>query len=103
MSGGENGLILAGMALSGADVTNTAVPMLDVVPLPKHLLVLGGGPIGCELAQAFARFGAQVTLVEMAPRLLAREDPEVSEIVARRFTAEGIAPNNSWSKTASEP
>ena len=78
------------MALSGADVTNTAVPMLDVVPLPKHLLVLGGGPIGCELAQAFARFGAQVTLVEMAPRLLAREDPEVSETVARRFMAEGI-------------
>ena len=58
--------------------------------LPKRLLVLGGGPIGCELTQAFARFGAQVTLVEMAPRLLAREDPEVSEIVARRFTAEGI-------------
>lgn len=58
--------------------------------LPRRLLVLGGGPIGCELTQAFARFGAQVTLVEMAPRLLGREDAEVSEIVARRFAAEGI-------------
>lgn len=58
--------------------------------MPKRLLVLGGGPIGCELAQAFARFGAQVTLVEMAPRLLVREDPEISETVARRFAAEGI-------------
>lgn len=58
--------------------------------LPRRLLVLGGGPIGCELTQAFARFGAHVTLVEMAPRLLAREDPDVSEIVARRFAAEGI-------------
>jgi pyruvate/2-oxoglutarate dehydrogenase complex dihydrolipoamide dehydrogenase (E3) component/uncharacterized membrane protein YdjX (TVP38/TMEM64 family) len=59
--------------------------------LPKRLLVLGGGPIGCELALAFARFGAQVTQVEMAPRLMGREDPEVSELVARRFADEGIA------------
>ena len=59
--------------------------------LPKRLLVLGGGPIGSELTQAFARFGAQVTQVEIAPRLLMREDPEVSEIVTRRFIAEGIA------------
>ena len=59
--------------------------------LPKRLVVLGGGPIGSELTQAFARFGAQVTQVEMAPRLLMREDPEVSELVARRFRAEGVA------------
>jgi pyruvate/2-oxoglutarate dehydrogenase complex dihydrolipoamide dehydrogenase (E3) component/uncharacterized membrane protein YdjX (TVP38/TMEM64 family) len=58
--------------------------------LPRRLLVLGGGPIGCELALAFARFGSEVTQVEMAPRLMAREDPEVSELVARRFTDEGI-------------
>jgi pyruvate/2-oxoglutarate dehydrogenase complex dihydrolipoamide dehydrogenase (E3) component/uncharacterized membrane protein YdjX (TVP38/TMEM64 family) len=58
--------------------------------LPRRLLVLGGGPIGCELAQAFARFGSSVTQVEMLPRLLAREDPEVSEMVAARFRAEGI-------------
>ena len=59
--------------------------------LPKRLIVLGGGPIGSELAQAFARFGAQVTQVEMAPRILIREDPEVSEIVTHRFIKEGIA------------
>ena len=58
--------------------------------LPRRLLVLGGGPVGCELAQAFARFGARVSQVEMAPRLLMREDPDVSELVARRFREEGI-------------
>jgi pyruvate/2-oxoglutarate dehydrogenase complex dihydrolipoamide dehydrogenase (E3) component/uncharacterized membrane protein YdjX (TVP38/TMEM64 family) len=58
--------------------------------LPKRLLVLGGGPIGCELAQAFARFGTAVTQVEMAPRLMLREDPEVSEMVMRQFRAEGV-------------
>jgi pyruvate/2-oxoglutarate dehydrogenase complex dihydrolipoamide dehydrogenase (E3) component len=58
--------------------------------LPARLLVLGGGPIGCELAQAFARFGSRVTLVEMLPRMLMREDPEVSEAIARRFGEEGI-------------
>jgi pyruvate/2-oxoglutarate dehydrogenase complex dihydrolipoamide dehydrogenase (E3) component len=58
--------------------------------LPPRLLVLGGGPIGCELAQSFARLGSRVTLVEMAPRLLIREDPEVSEQVAQRFRDEGI-------------
>lgn len=57
---------------------------------PKHLLVLGGGPIGCELAQAFARLGSRVTLLEMAPRLLAREDPEASALVADTFRREGI-------------
>jgi pyruvate/2-oxoglutarate dehydrogenase complex dihydrolipoamide dehydrogenase (E3) component/uncharacterized membrane protein YdjX (TVP38/TMEM64 family) len=58
--------------------------------LPQRLVVLGGGPIGCELTQAFARFGAKVTQIEMLPRLLIREDPEVSEMVMRRFAAEGI-------------
>jgi len=58
--------------------------------LPRRLVVLGGGPIGSELAQAFARLGAQVTQVEMLPRLLAREDPEVSELVRRRFVEEGL-------------
>jgi len=52
--------------------------------------VLGGGPIGSELTQTFARLGAQVTQVEMAPRIMIREDPEVSELVTRRFRDEGI-------------
>ena len=59
--------------------------------LPRRLVVLGGGPIGSELTQTFARLGAQVTQVEMAPRILMREDAEVSELVTRRFRAEGIA------------
>lgn len=57
---------------------------------PARLVVLGGGPIGSELAQTFARLGCQVTQVEMAPRLLGREDPEVSALVMARFRAEGI-------------
>jgi len=59
--------------------------------LPRRLVVLGGGPIGSELTQAFARFGAQVTQVEMAPRILIREDAEVSDLVTQRFRGEGIA------------
>ena len=58
--------------------------------LPRRLVVLGGGPIGCELTQTFARLGAKVTQVEMAPRILMREDPEVSELVTQRFRDEGI-------------
>ncbi len=59
--------------------------------LPKRLCVLGGGPIGSELTQAFARLGAKVTQIEMLPRILLREDPEISEMVAKRFEHEGIA------------
>ena len=58
--------------------------------LPRRLLVLGGGPIGCELAQCFARLGAQVTQVEMLPRIMFREDPEISGMVMQGFQAEGI-------------
>jgi pyruvate/2-oxoglutarate dehydrogenase complex dihydrolipoamide dehydrogenase (E3) component/uncharacterized membrane protein YdjX (TVP38/TMEM64 family) len=59
--------------------------------LPRRLVVLGGGPIGCELTQAFARFGAQVTQVEMLPRIMIREDPEISAMVMARFREEGVA------------
>ena len=58
--------------------------------LPARLVVLGGGPIGCELTQAFARFGSKVTQVEMLPRIMIREDPEISEMVLARFRAEGV-------------
>jgi pyruvate/2-oxoglutarate dehydrogenase complex dihydrolipoamide dehydrogenase (E3) component/uncharacterized membrane protein YdjX (TVP38/TMEM64 family) len=58
--------------------------------LPARLVVLGGGPIGCELTQAFARFGSKVTQVEMLPRVMIREDPEISEMVLARFRAEGV-------------
>jgi len=58
--------------------------------VPKRLVVLGGGPIGCELAQSFACLGSQVTQVEMAPRLMLREDVEVSALVADALRADGV-------------
>jgi pyruvate/2-oxoglutarate dehydrogenase complex dihydrolipoamide dehydrogenase (E3) component/uncharacterized membrane protein YdjX (TVP38/TMEM64 family) len=58
--------------------------------LPARLVVLGGGPIGCELTQTFARFGSKVTQVEMLPRIMIREDPEISEMVLARFRDEGV-------------
>jgi pyruvate/2-oxoglutarate dehydrogenase complex dihydrolipoamide dehydrogenase (E3) component len=61
---------------------------LDAVP--KRLVVLGGGPIGCELAQSFQRLGAQVTQVEMGPRIMAREDTEVSELAQAALEADGV-------------
>jgi pyruvate/2-oxoglutarate dehydrogenase complex dihydrolipoamide dehydrogenase (E3) component/uncharacterized membrane protein YdjX (TVP38/TMEM64 family) len=68
----------------------TSDTLWDLRELPARLVVLGGGPIGCELAQAFARFGSRVSLVEMLPRILIREDPEISQPVAERFRSEGI-------------
>jgi pyruvate/2-oxoglutarate dehydrogenase complex dihydrolipoamide dehydrogenase (E3) component len=68
----------------------TSDTLWNLRTLPRRLLVLGGGPIGSELTQCFARFGAQVTQVEMLPRILIREDPEVSELVTARFRAEGV-------------
>ncbi|BBO71457.1 pyridine nucleotide-disulfide oxidoreductase [Desulfosarcina alkanivorans] len=62
----------------------------EIRQLPKRLVVLGGGPIGSELTQAFARLGSEVTQVEMAPHLMGREDPEISEMVIEKFMSEGI-------------
>jgi pyruvate/2-oxoglutarate dehydrogenase complex dihydrolipoamide dehydrogenase (E3) component/uncharacterized membrane protein YdjX (TVP38/TMEM64 family) len=58
--------------------------------LPQRLLILGGGPIGCELAQSFARLGAAVTLVEMAPRLLMGEDADAGALVAQSLLGDGV-------------
>ena len=58
--------------------------------LPPRLVVLGGGPIGCELAQAFARLGSRVALIEMDERLLLKEEPRASELVASRLTEDGV-------------
>jgi pyruvate/2-oxoglutarate dehydrogenase complex dihydrolipoamide dehydrogenase (E3) component len=58
--------------------------------LPGRLVVLGGGPIGSELTQAFARLGSRVTQVEMAPRILMREDVDASDLVTQRFRSEGV-------------
>jgi len=57
---------------------------------PARMVVLGGGPIGCELTQAFARLGSQITQIEMAPRILLREDPEVSDFARASLEKEGV-------------
>ncbi|MEG3088497.1 FAD-containing oxidoreductase [Sphingomonas sp. PB4P5] len=74
------------------DVTTlTNVELLTLDTLPEHLVVVGGSYIGLEFAQMFRRFGSQVTIVEMAPRLIAREDPDVSQAIREMLEAEGIA------------
>lgn len=70
-------------------LTNTTI--LDLDTLPEHLIVLGGSYIGLEFAQVFRRFGAQVTVVEKLDRVIAREDPDVSEAVAGLLRDEAIA------------
>ncbi|MCU7959393.1 MAG: FAD-dependent oxidoreductase [gamma proteobacterium symbiont of Bathyaustriella thionipta] len=68
----------------------TSDNLWDLKKLPARLLVLGGGPIGCELSQCFARFGSKVTIVEIAPRLMIREDEDVVEQLTAQFIQEGI-------------
>jgi dihydrolipoamide dehydrogenase len=78
--------------IPGLDETGylTSDSIWELEELPSRLLVLGGGPIGCELSQAFARLGSTVTVVDMLDRILPREDPEVSTYVTDRFKAEGL-------------
>lgn len=68
----------------------TSENLWEIRDCPKRLIVLGGGPIGCEMAQAFQRLGASVTLIEMAPRIMPRNDPEISEFMNQRFRKEGV-------------
>ncbi len=69
----------------------TSDTVWNIRTLPKRLLVLGAGPIGCELAQAFSRLGSRVTLVQRGSFILKKEDPDASGIVLKRFQKEGIA------------
>lgn len=64
--------------------------VMEIRALPLHLAVLGGGYVGCELAQMFRRFGSEVTVVDTVERLLSREDPEISEELEKVFRSEGI-------------
>ena len=64
--------------------------VFDLLKLPPALVIVGGGPVGTELAQAFARLGSDVTLVQSAPRILPREEPEMSQAVAEALTGEGV-------------
>ncbi len=78
---------IPGLAETGFVTSETLWRLEDA---PQRLLILGGGPIGCELSQAFARLGSQVTVVQQRKRLLEREDDEVSDLVRRRLTQDGV-------------
>jgi pyruvate/2-oxoglutarate dehydrogenase complex dihydrolipoamide dehydrogenase (E3) component len=80
-------LDLPGLAKAGS-LTNETV--FDLTELPARLVVIGAGPVGCELAQAFRRFGSAVDLVNRSPRLLPREEPEAVSVLQRRFEREGV-------------
>jgi pyruvate/2-oxoglutarate dehydrogenase complex dihydrolipoamide dehydrogenase (E3) component len=69
-------------------LTNETV--FSLTERPEHLAVMGGGPIGCELAQAMARLGARVTLIEAGPRILAKDDPDAAEVVAGALRRDGV-------------
>jgi pyruvate/2-oxoglutarate dehydrogenase complex dihydrolipoamide dehydrogenase (E3) component len=78
----------ATLSIPGPYLTNETI--FDLDRLPGHLVVLGGGPTGLELAQAFRRFGSAVTVIEAGERLLPREEPEVSQVVADALREEGV-------------
>ena len=69
-------------------LTNESV--FDLAACPEHLIVIGGGPIGCELAQAHRRLGARTTVVEALPSLLSKDDPELADFVKRRMRRDGV-------------
>ena len=79
---------LNGVGYLTSDTLWDAFAKLD--DMPQRMVVLGGGPIGCELAQAFGRLGAEVTQIEMAPRIMIREDIEVSELARQSLLADGV-------------
>ncbi len=88
---------IAGIETAPILTSNT---LWDLQKLPKRLLVLGGGPIGCELAQSFARLGAEVTLVEMQNQLMGREDQDVAHYIEQKFKAENINVLTQYKATA---
>jgi len=79
---------IPGLAEAKPYTNETLFDALDA--RPERLVILGGGPIGCELGQAFARLGVRVTIIEAGPRLLAREDEEAAAIVRRALEREGV-------------
>ncbi|UQA97064.1 dihydrolipoyl dehydrogenase family protein [Streptomyces halobius] len=78
---------VAGLAEANPLTSDT---VWELAGLPERLMVLGGGPTGCELGQAFARLGSKVTLVEVLDRLLPREEPRASQLMRERLEAEGV-------------
>ena len=88
---------IAGLAELGY-LTNETIFSLN--ELPRRLIVLGAGPVGCELAQAFHRLGSEVHLVNNTPRLLAKEDPAAAELVRQRLEREGVHVRLGWQATS---
>src|SRR5262249_59076573 len=80
-------LLIAGLS-EPRSLTNEAV--FSLTELPPRLAVIGAGPIGCELAQAFARFGSHVTLLEVLPQLLSKEDQDAAAIVEAALRRDGV-------------
>ncbi len=90
------------LVASGSEVIVPPIPGLDpktyltfrdaieLDELPRSIFILGGGPIGCEFAEIFASFGVAVTIADIAPRLLARDDPDVGNLIGALFTNRGI-------------
>ncbi len=72
------------------DKVLTSDTIWNIREFPKRLVVLGGGPIGCEMAQAFSRLGSKVTIVQRGDRIMKKEDPDASRMVEQRFKKEGI-------------
>jgi pyruvate/2-oxoglutarate dehydrogenase complex dihydrolipoamide dehydrogenase (E3) component len=68
----------------------TSETVFELTELPERLVVVGAGAVGCELAQAFARLGSRVVLLESAPRILPREDPDAADVVDRALRADGV-------------
>lgn len=68
----------------------TSETMFNVTDLPSRLVVIGGGPIGCEMARAFARLGSQVTLLQRGDRLLPKDDPDAGTLLAEGFREQGV-------------
>lgn len=103
VAGGERLQFARAVIATGARAATPPIPGLreagfltnetvfSLTALPRHLLVVGSGPIGCELAQAFRRFGSRVTLLTSSARLLDGEGVGASDVLAARFEAEGIA------------
>lgn len=78
---------IPGLAEAGYYTNET---IFSLTELPSRLAVIGGGPIGCEMAQAFARFGSRVTLIEPAPQILGREDGDAAAVLHGAFVREGV-------------
>jgi pyruvate/2-oxoglutarate dehydrogenase complex dihydrolipoamide dehydrogenase (E3) component len=78
---------LPGLAIAGP---MTHVEALNLERLPEHLVILGGGYVGLEFAQAMRRFGSRVTIIQRGPRLLVREDPDVADALRELLTDEGV-------------